>query len=85
MFQILIIFQPLVPLRKHGEELQVLPALFINTRILRFKSQLTFEFFVAVSHLRKQKFTSTDLKGHGLGFVIGGFRSVLCVCDRNCD
>ena len=33
MFQILIIFQPLVSLRKHGEELQVLTALFINTRI----------------------------------------------------
>ena len=70
MFQILIIFQPLVPLRKRGEELQVLTALFINTRILRFKSQLTFAFFVAVNHLsgslRKQKFTSTDSKGHGL-------------------
>ena len=96
MFQILIIFQPLVPLRKRGEELQVLTTLFINTRILRFTSQLTFAFFAAVSHLsgslRKQKFTSTDLKGHGLGFVIGGFQSVLCVCvlrfvacDRNYD
>ena len=73
MFQILIIFQPLVPLRKRGEELQVLTALFIHTRILRFTSQLTFAFFAAVSHLsgslRKQKFTSTDLKGHGLGLV----------------
>ena len=81
MFQILIIFQPLVPLRKRGEEIQVLAVLFINTRIVRFKSQLTFAFFAAVSHLtgslRKQKFTSTYLKGHGLGFVIGGFRPVL--------
>ena len=70
MFQTLIIFQPSVPLRKHEEELQVLTALFINTRILKFKSQLTFGFFVAVNHLsgylRKQKFTSTDSKGHGL-------------------
>ena len=70
MFQIRIIFQPLGSLRKHGEERQILTALFINTRILRFKSQLTFAFFAAVSHLsgspRKQKFTSTDLKGHGL-------------------
>ena len=29
--------------------------------------------------LRKQKFTSTGSKGHGLWFVIGGFRSVLWV------
>ena len=29
--------------------------------------------------LRKQKFTSKDLKGHGLRFVIGGFRYVLRV------
>ena len=30
--------------------------------------------------LRKQKVTSTGSKGHGLWFVIGRFRSVLCVC-----
>ena len=59
-------------------------ALFKNTRILKFKSQLTFAFSAAFNHLsdllnRKQKFTSTDLKRHGLWFVIGGFRSVLCV------
>ena len=29
--------------------------------------------------LRKQKFTSTDSKGHGLRFVIGEFRYVLRV------
>ena len=42
----------------------------INTRILKFKSQLTFALFVAVNHVsgprRKQRLTS------------GGFRSVLC-------
>ena len=59
-------------------------ALFKNTRILKFESQLTFAFSAAFNHLsdllnRKQKFTSTDLKRHGLWFVIGGFRSVLCV------
>ena len=29
--------------------------------------------------LRKQTFTSMGSKGHGLWFVIGGFRSVLCI------
>ena len=52
-------------------------------RILKFKSQLTIAFFTAVKHLngplRKQNFTSTGSKGQGLLFVIGGFRSVLCV------
>ena len=28
---------------------------------------------------RKQKFTSTGSKGHSLRFVIGGFRTALCV------
>ena len=55
----------------------------IPTRILKFKSQLTFALFAAVNHLsgplRKQKFTSTGSKGHGLLFVTGGFRSVLFV------
>ena len=45
--------------------------------------RLTTTFFAAVNHLngplRKQDFTLTDSKGHGLWFVIGGFRSVLCV------
>ena len=58
-------------------------ALFKNTRILKFKSQLTFAFFAAVDHfsgpLRKHNFTSTGSKGHGLWSVIGGFRSILCV------
>ena len=58
-------------------------ALFTNMRILKFKSQLTIAFFAAVNHLngplRKQNFTLTGSKGQGLWFVIGGFRSVLCV------
>ena len=52
-----------------------------NRRILKFKSELTFAFFPAVNHLsgplRKQNFTFQKVTG--LGFVIGGFRSVLCV------
>ena len=52
-------------------------------RILKFKSQLTIAFFAAVNHpngpLRKQNFTLAGLKGQGLWFVIGGFRSILCV------
>ena len=52
-------------------------------RILKFKSQLTIAFFAAVNHLNgplgKQNFTLTGSKGQGLWFVIGGFRSVLCV------
>ena len=52
-------------------------------RILKFKSQLTIAFFAAVNHLngplRKQNLTLTGSKGHGLWFVICGFRSVLCV------
>ena len=64
-------------------ELTLFTALFTNMRILKFKSQLTIAFFAAVNHLngplRKQNFTLTGSKGHGLWFVIGGFRSVLCV------
>ena len=60
-----------------------LTALFTDMRILKFKSQLTIAFFAAVNHLngslRKQNFTLTGSKGHGLWFVIGGFGSVLCV------
>ena len=52
-------------------------------RILKFKSQLTIAFFAAVNHLngplRKQYFTLTGSKSQGLLFVIGRFRSVLCV------
>ena len=52
-------------------------------RILKFKSQLAIAFFAAVNHLngpvRKQNFTLTGSKGYDLGFVIGEFRSVLCV------
>ena len=43
----------------------------------------TIAFFAAVNHLngplRKQIFSLTGSKGQGLWFVIGGFRSVLCV------
>ena len=61
-----------------------LTALFTNMRILKFKShQLTIAFFAAVNHLngplRKQNFILTGSKGHGLWFLIGGFRSVLWV------
>ena len=53
---------------------------FKNTRILKFKSQLTITFFAAVNHLngplRKQNFSLTGSKGHGLWFVIGGLRSL---------
>ena len=65
-------------------ECSSITALFTKMRILKFKSQLTIAFFAAVSHLngplRKQNFTLTGSKGQGLWFVIGGFRSVLCVC-----
>ena len=51
----------------------LLTALFKITRILKFKSQLTFGFFAAVNHFRyfsrahrEHKFTSTGSKGHGL-------------------
>ena len=58
-------------------------ALFTNMRILRSKSQLTIAFFGAVNQinepLRKQNFKLTGSKGHGLWFVIGGFRSILRV------
>ena len=63
--------------------MQDLTALFTNMRILKFKSQMTIAFFSAVNHLngpiRKQNFTWTGSEGHGLWFVIDGFRSILCV------
>ena len=47
-----------------------LTALFTNMQILKFKSRLTFALFTAVNHLkeplRKQNFTLTGSKGHGL-------------------
>ena len=56
---------------------------FTNMRILKFKSQLAIVFFAAGNHLngplRKQNFTLTGSKGHGLWSLIGGFWSVLCV------
>ena len=61
----------------------LLTALFTDMRILKFKNQLTIAFFAAVNHLdgppRKRNFTLTGSKGHALWFVIGGFRSVMCV------
>ena len=58
-------------------------ALFTNMRIVKFNSQLIIAFFAAVNHLsgplRKQNFTLTGSKGHGLWFLIGGFRSLLCI------
>ena len=43
-------------------------ALLKNTRIVKFKSQMTITFFAAVNHLsgplRKQNFTSAGSKGH---------------------
>ena len=60
-----------------------LTAFFTNMQIVKFKSQLKIAFFGAVNHLsgplRKQNFTLTGSKGHGLWFVIGWFQSVLCV------
>ena len=47
-----------------------LTALFTNMRIVKFKSQLTIAFSAAVNRLngplRKQNFTLTGSKGHGL-------------------
>ena len=64
----------LVPARKEkiikASQLIEITALFTNMRILKFKSQLTIEFFAAVNHPngppRKQNFTLTGSKGHGL-------------------
>ena len=48
-----------------------------------FLPKLPFVFFAALNRLsgplQKENFTLTGSKGHGLGFVIGGFRSVLCL------
>ena len=64
-------------------------AFFKTTRIMKLKSQLTTPVFAAVNHLRgplrKQNFTSTGSKGHGLWLVIGGFRSVLGVSVFQCS
>ena len=58
-------------------------------RILKFKNQLTIAFFADLNHLngplRKQNLTLTGSKGHGLRFMIGGFRSVLCVSVFQCS
>ena len=48
------------------------------------KAAFTIPFLTAVNHLngplRKQNFTLTGSKGHGLWFVISEFRSISCVC-----
>ena len=65
-----------------------LTALFAIMRILKFRSQLMIAFFTVVNlnePLMKQNFTLTGSKGHGWWFVIGGFRSVLCVCVFQCS
>ena len=58
-------------------------ALFENMRILKFKSQLTIAFLAAVNHLngplRKQTWTLTGSKSHGLWFAMGGFPDPFCV------
>ena len=58
---------------------QSIAALFKNMGILKFKSQLTFAFFVALNHLSRylSKQNLTGSKGHW--FAIGWFRSALCV------
>ena len=52
-------------------------------RIVKFKLHLTIAFFTAVNQLsgplRKQNFTLTGSKGHGLRFVTGGFRFCVSV------
>ena len=62
----------------------ILAVLFKNMHTLKFKRQLTFASFAAINHLnrnlRKQKFTSTSSKGHGLRFVIGEFLYILWFC-----
>ena len=65
-------------------------------RIVKFKNQLTLEFFAVVNYLsgslRKQKFTSTGSKGHALWFDwwISIYFVCSCVsgffaCDHNYD
>ena len=55
----------------------------INTETLKFKRQLKFLLLTAVNHLswplKKENFASMSSKVHGLWFVTGGFRSILCV------
>ena len=48
-------------------------------RILKFKSQLTLLFFAAVNHRKGTLRNLTGSKDHGFLFVIGEFRSALCV------
>ena len=62
----------IISLKKHKLDKRI-TALLTNMRILKFKSQLTIAFFITVNHLngslRKQNFTLTGSKGHGLWFV----------------
>ena len=78
-----------MPALRLGECPWDLTALFKDTRILKFKSQLMFAFFAVVNHL------IVDLLGNrGLlqqvqkvmvQFVIGRVRSVLCVSVYQCS
>ena len=60
---------PLPAELRNGKK-SLITAVFTNMRILKLKSQLTIAFFAAVNHLngplRKQNFTLTGSKGHGL-------------------
>ena len=63
----------LTPQKDSGSVLKTMwsfTALFTNLRVLKFKSQPPIAFFAAVNHLngplRKQNFTLTGSKGHGV-------------------
>jgi len=62
-------------------------AKFVVSRCAFCKLRGNFGFFCSVNHLngpiRKHMFTCTSSEGHGLWFVIGGFRSVLFVSCFN--
>ena len=92
MFRILIWIAFVFPIFLSSLQNVPGPITTTNCKLLRFsqtcefwssKPAFTIAFFGAVSHLngppRKQNFTLTGSKGHGLWFVIGGFQSILCV------
>ena len=66
-----------MPFFKSWTKGQPFTVLFKYTRILKFKSQLTFAFFTTINllsrPLRKQNFTVTGSKSHSLWFVIYPF------------
>ena len=69
----------------YGQGTRDFPSLQYTAYYCAFQKHttLTFAFFAAINHLRgplrKQKFTSTGSKGHGLWLVIGEFWSLFCV------